>query len=48
MLSKYRYKEIRGFGQAKFAHGGLVLGQFLPLSHLPLKMSLNSKVVKIE
>jgi len=37
------------FGQAKFAYGGLVLGlsQFLLLPQPPQKMTLTSKVVKI-
>jgi hypothetical protein len=36
--------------QAKFPNGGLILGssQFSILPQLPLKMMLNSKVVKID
>jgi len=35
--------------QAKFAYGGLILGlrQFTQLPQLPLKMSLDLKMVKI-
>jgi len=41
---------IHGFGQAKLADGGLILGsrQFTQLPQLPLKMRLNLKVVKID
>jgi len=37
-------------GQAKFAYGGLSLGsnQFRQLSQVPLKSTLNLKVVKID
>jgi hypothetical protein len=37
-----------GFGQAKFAYDGSILGssQFTLLSQMPLKMMLNLKVVK--
>ena len=40
---------FHGFGQAKFAYGGLILGsgQFTPLPQLPLNILLNLKVVKI-
>jgi hypothetical protein len=39
------YIEFHGFGQAKFAYGGLVLGtsQFTAIAHDPI----TSKVVKI-
>jgi len=39
-----------GFGQAKFADGGLILGsiQFTLPAQLPLKMMLSLKVVKID
>jgi len=42
-------KTFHGYGQAKFAYVGLALGtsQF-PLSQLPYKMTLLSKVVKID
>jgi len=41
---------FHGFGQAKFADGGLILGssQFTLLPLLPLKTSLDIKVVKID
>jgi len=46
----YWYRELHGFGQAKFDSGGLVLGSSLltlpPV--VPLKMTLNLKVVKID
>jgi len=47
--NKY-YLEFHGFGQAKFAFGGSVLGasQFTQLPQLPLKTALNLKVVKID
>jgi len=43
------YRAFRGFWQAKFSNGDLVLGSspFLFLLQLPQKMTLNSKVVKI-
>jgi hypothetical protein len=44
------YREFHGFGQAKFAYGGSILGlgQFKILSQLPLKLMLDLKVVKID
>jgi len=41
---------FHGFGQAKFACRGLVLGssQFTLLPQLPLKMTFDLKVVKID
>jgi hypothetical protein len=41
---------LNGFGQAKFADGGSILGssQLSLLSELPLNMALDLKVVKIE
>jgi hypothetical protein len=41
---------FHGFGQAKFSDGGLILGlsQLSLLSELPLKTTLNLKVVKID
>jgi len=41
---------FHGFGQAKFADGGSILGssQSSLLSELPLKTTLNLKVVKID
>jgi len=44
------YRAFHGFGQAKFAYGGSVLGssQFVLLPQLPLKMMLDLKVVKID
>ncbi len=44
------YRVLNGFGQAKFAAGGSILGssQLSLLSELPLKMALDLKVVKIE
>jgi len=45
-----RYRVFLGFGQAKFACGGSVLGtsQFTILPELPLKMMLDLVVVKID
>ena len=44
------YRAFYGFGQAKFANGGLILGssRFTLLSQLPLKMMLGLKVVIID
>jgi len=44
------YKAFYGFGQAKFAYGGSVLGssQFTLLPHLTLKMTLDLKMVEIK
>jgi len=44
------YRAFHRFGQAKIAHGGLALGssQFLLLPQLPQKMTIASKVVKID
>jgi len=41
---------IHGFGQYKFAFGGSILGlsQLTQLPQLPLKMTPNLKVVKID
>jgi len=41
---------FHGFGQAKFAHGGSILGsnQFTLLHQLPLKTMFDLKVVKID
>jgi len=41
---------FHGFGQANFAYGGSILGlsQFTLLPQLPLRMTLNLKVVKID
>jgi len=43
------YRAFHGFRQAKFAYGASILGssQFTLLPQLSLKMTLNSKVVKI-
>jgi len=43
------YRAFQGFGQAKFAYGGSILGvsQFKLLPQLPLKTVLLLKVVKI-
>jgi len=43
------YRAFHGFGQAKFAYGGSILGlsQFTLLPQLPLKMMLILKEVKI-
>jgi len=45
-----KYRAFQGFGQAKFAYGGSVLGssQFTLLPQLPLKTMLDLKVVKID
>ncbi len=44
------YRVFHGFGQAKFANGGLILGssQFTLLLQLPLKTMLSLKVVKLD
>jgi hypothetical protein len=44
------YRVYHGFGKAKFAYGGLILGssQFTLLPQLPLKTRLDLKVVKID
>jgi len=56
-LSHYRrivnpteYRAFHGFGQARFADGGSILGssQLSLLFELPLKTTLNLKVVKID
>ena len=48
--TKKLYRAFHRFGLTKFAHGGLVLGlsQFLILPEMPQKMTLASKVVKID
>ncbi len=45
----YFFRVFHGFGQAKFAYDGSILGlsQFALLLQLPLKMVLSLKVVKI-
>jgi len=45
-----RYRVFHGFGQAKFAYGGSILGlsQLSLLSEMPLKMRLNLKGVRID
>jgi hypothetical protein len=45
-----KYRAFQGFGQAKFAYGGSVLGssQFTLLPQLPLQTMLDLKVVKID
>jgi len=50
LSNRFLYRAFHGFGQAKFAYGGSILGlsQFTLLSKLPLKMSLDIKVVKID
>jgi len=44
------YGAFHGFGQAKFAYGGSILGSSLYklLPQLPLKTMLNLKLVKID
>jgi hypothetical protein len=44
------FRAFHGFGQAKFAYGGLVLGlsQFSQLPQLLLKTTLDLKVVKTD
>jgi len=44
------YRAFHGFGQAKFAHGGSILGsrKFSQLPQLPLKTMLNLKLVRID
>jgi len=46
------YRVFHGFGQAKFADGGSILGwsqlSLLSLSEQPLKTTLDLKVVKID
>jgi len=46
----FYYRAFHGFGQAKFAYGGSILGssQFTLLPQLTLKMMLNLKVVKFD
>jgi len=41
---------FQGFGQAKFAYNGLILGwsQFIQLTQVTIKMMLDLKVVKID
>jgi len=48
-VSDYLCRAFHGFGQAKFAYGGLTLGlsQFTLLPKLPLTTTLDLKVVKI-
>jgi len=43
------YRVFHGFGQAKFADGGSILGssQFMQLPQLPLKMMLDLKKSKL-
>jgi len=42
------YRVFHGFGQSKFAHGGLILGssQFTLLPQLPFKTIISLKVVR--
>jgi hypothetical protein len=49
LIVKNTYKAFDGFGQAKFAYGGSILGssQYTLLLQLPLKTMLDLKVVKI-
>jgi len=49
-ISEKNYRVFHGFGQAKFADGGSILGssQLSLLSELTLKMTLDSKVAKID
>jgi len=49
-LKLCNYRVFHRFGQAKFAFGGSILGsnQITLLPQVPLKMMLNSKVVKID
>jgi hypothetical protein len=49
-VSCEEYSVFRGFSKAKFANGGSILtsSQFLILPQLPQKMTLASKVVKID
>jgi len=44
-----KYRAFHGFGQGKFANGGLILdsSKFKLLPQLPLKTMLGIKVVKI-
>ncbi len=46
------YRAFHGFGQAKFAYSGSILGSaylhYCRLPQLPLKTMLNLKVVKID
>jgi len=50
MLGKLLCRAFHGFWQAKFACGGSILGssQFTLLLQLPIKMTLDLKVVKID
>jgi hypothetical protein len=50
MHSLYFYRAFHEFERAKFPDGGSVLGsnQFLILPQLPQKITLDSKVVKID
>ncbi len=50
LLSTLWNREFHSLEQAKFAHGGSILGssQFKLLPQLPLKMTLNFKIVKID
>ncbi len=49
-VKTYDYRAFRRFGQAKFAYGGSILSssQFTLLPQLPLKTTLNLKVVQID
>jgi len=50
VINAATYRAFQGFGQDKFAYGGSILGssQFTLLPQLPLKTTLNLKVVKID
>ncbi len=47
-LTSQSNRAFHGFGLAKFANGGLILGSSQFTSQLPLKMMLGLKVVKID
>jgi len=49
-INRLFYRVFHEFGQAKFADGGLGFGssQFTLLPQLPLKTTLNLKLVKID
>ncbi len=49
-LDRFTNRAFYGFGKAKLAYGGLILGssQFTLLPKLPLKTMLDFKMVKID
>jgi len=49
-LLQNQYRVLLGFGQGKFADGGLILGlsQFKELPQLPLEMTFNLNKAKID